>query len=31
MFPVQITTLILIGLVAIAIGLMIGISLNRGR
>ena len=31
MFPVQITLLILIGLVAIAIGLMIGVSLNRGR
>ncbi len=31
MIPVQITLLILIGLVAIAIGMMIGISLNRGR
>lgn len=31
MFPVQITVLILIGLIAIAIGMMIGISLNRGR
>jgi len=31
MFPVQVTLLILIGLVAIAIGLMIGVSLNRGR
>lgn len=31
MFPVPITMLVLIGLVAIAIGLMIGVSLNRGR
>ena len=31
MFPVEITVLILISLIAIAIGMMIGISLNRGR
>ncbi len=31
MFPVEITVLILISLIAIAIGMMIGIALNRGR